>query len=134
VEDDSAHGLDDVGTDLDQAFSERLDLGASAGSSRGAQSQLLHEDVGGSGEKYPELIGPEARAACAVDFEAELELFDAVLRVPALAVDMFVDPLRRLGEVGDNEAGVLPLGSRPGCRTTSALTMTRRFFPQLLAA
>ena len=43
VEDDSAHGLDDTGTDLDQALPKSLDLSARAGSSGGTESQLLHE-------------------------------------------------------------------------------------------
>src|SRR5207249_7649753 len=67
----------------------------------------------GCGEEDPELISPEARAARAVHLEAELELLDAVLGVPALAVDPLVNPLWSLGEVGYDEAGIL-LGLTPG--------------------
>src|SRR6202166_4953194 len=52
------------------------------------------------------MIGPEAGATGAVDLEL-VQLFDAVLDVTALAIDMFVHPLWTLFHVGDDETRIV---------------------------
>ena len=52
------------------------------------------------------LVGPEAGATGAVDLEV-VQFLDAVLDVPALAVDMLVNPLRTLFHVGDDKTGII---------------------------
>ena len=62
-------------------------MSAGTGGTGGSQSQLLHQDIGGSGEQDTELVGPEAAATGAIDFEV-VQFLDAILDVTALAVDM----------------------------------------------
>ena len=53
----------------EQAVAQPRHLGAGARGNRGAQSQFLHQDVGGGGHQDPQLVGPEAAAAGAVDLQ-----------------------------------------------------------------
>jgi hypothetical protein len=87
-----------VSSDLEEVLTERRDLGASKSGSCGLAPDLLHEDIGGCGEGDPELVGPETRAARPVHLEAVMELLDPILDFTTPAVDLFVDPLRSLGE------------------------------------
>jgi hypothetical protein len=51
----------------------------------------LHEGIGGDGEQHAKLVGPEASATGAVEFHAELQLFDAILDLTARAVSAAID-------------------------------------------
>ena len=84
-------GDDDVGAQLEQAVAQPRHLGAGARRARGAQSQFLHQDVGGGGHQDPQLVGPEAATAGAVDLQTVEQFLDAVLDVAAGAVDPLVD-------------------------------------------
>src|ERR1019366_356226 len=89
-----------------QAFAQRPDLSASTVGVCGAQTQLLHQHVGGGGQQHAELVGPEITATGAVDLKS-VQFLDPVLDLAALAVDFFVEPLRSLCHVGDDEARVV---------------------------
>src|ERR1019366_5023187 len=54
-----------------------------------------------------QLIGEEAAATGAVDFQAVVQLFDAVLDVGAVAVDRRVQMARGVLEVSDHEARIV---------------------------
>ena len=71
-----------------------------------SQAQLLHQHVGGGGQQHAELVGPEIAATGAVDLQL-VQLLDPVLDFAALAVNLFVEPLRTLLQVGDDEARVI---------------------------
>jgi hypothetical protein len=102
----AAHRDHHAGTQLQQPFAERPDLSASTVGVCGAQAQLLHQHLGRSGQQHAELIGPEVTATGAVDLKS-VQFFDPVLDLATLAVDLFVEPLRTLCHVGDDEARVL---------------------------
>src|ERR1035437_6768682 len=102
----AAHRDHQAGTQLQQSFAERPDLSASTVGVCGAQAQLLHQHVGGGGQQYAELVGPEITATGAVDLKS-VQFLDSVLYLAALAVDPFINPLRALLHVGDNEARVV---------------------------
>src|SRR5258708_15967283 len=91
---------------MQQAFAQHANLSTGTSSSGSPQAQLLHQYIGGSGEQNAELVGPEAGATGAVDFEV-VQFLDAVFYVTALAVDMFVNPLRTLFHVGDDKPGIV---------------------------
>src|ERR1019366_7092103 len=55
---------------------------------------LLVEHIGGGSQQSAQLIGEEAAATGAVDFQAVVQLFDAVLDVGAVAVDRRVQMAR----------------------------------------
>ncbi len=95
------------GTELHQMFAQCADLGRSEGGARGSQVQLLVEHVGRSGQQAAQLVGQEASAAGAVDFQAVVQLLDPILDVVAGAVDHFIQMPRGLFEVRDYEARVL---------------------------
>ena len=80
---------------------ERLEL------ARGAQSQFLHQDVGGGGHQDPQLVGPEAAAAGAVYLQTVEQFLDAVLDVAAGAIDLLVDVAGGVAKIGDDEARVV---------------------------
>ena len=124
--DDAAHRDHDVNADLEQSFPEGGYLCPGTGGSCGTEPDLLHQHVRRRGEQDTKLISPEAGATGAVDLEAVVKLFDAVLDFAPLAVDLLVDPLRACPMLVTTNRGLF-FGSRPGCLTTSALTMTRRF-------
>src|SRR5258708_18795711 len=91
---------------MQQAFAQHANLSTGTSSSGSPQAQLLHQYIGSSGEQNAELVGPEAGATGAVDFEV-VQFLDAVFYVTALAVDMFVNPLRTLFHVGDDKPGIV---------------------------
>ena len=74
VQHDAPHGRLDPGTQLEQVFAQRADLGGSEGGARGTQTQLLVQHIGGGAEQPPQLIGKEASATGAVDFQAMMQL------------------------------------------------------------
>ena len=94
-------------------FAQGADLGRSKGGARSPQPQLLVEHVGSGGQKPSQLIGEEAAATGAVDFQAMMQFFDPVFDVATSAVDRFVQMPGRVLEVGDHEARVV-FGLRPG--------------------
>ena len=81
MEDDPADGLDDTRADLEEAVTERRDLGPPELRALRAEAQLLEEDVGGRRREETKLVPEEARAARAVELEAVVKLLDAVLAV-----------------------------------------------------
>ena len=80
--------------ELQQPFTKCGDLRTSARSPTGAKPKFLHQHIGGGGEHHPQLVGPETRAAGAVNRQPVEQLLDAVLDVGVLAIDRFVHPLR----------------------------------------
>src|ERR1017187_9297466 len=72
----------------------------------GSQAQLLHQHISGGGQQHAELVGPEIAATGAVDLQL-VQFLDPVLDLTALAVNLFVDPLRALLQVGNDEARVV---------------------------
>ena len=67
MQDDSAHGADDVDSELEEPIAEPRHLGAGACGAGGAQAKLLQEHVGGGGQQDAELVCCEPAAAGAVD-------------------------------------------------------------------
>ena len=113
VQHDAPHGRLYPCAELHEMFAQGADLGGSQGRAGGAQTQLLVEHVGGGAQQPPQLIGEEAAAAGAVDFQAMMQLFDPILDVPAGAVDRLVQMPGRVLEVGDHETRVV-FGLAPG--------------------
>lgn len=99
-------------TELQEPLAQRAQLSASTAGARCAQAQLLHEHVGGSRQQSTQLVGEEAPATRAVDLQPVVQLFDPILDLPARAVDVLVQLLRRGLEVGDEEARIVLL-NRP---------------------
>ena len=120
VEDDAAHGDDDVDTQFEQSLAQPRHLGAGTRGARGAHAEFLHQDVRGSREEHAQLIGPEATAARPADLEPVVQFLDPIVDVAAGTVDALVHEARRLAQIGDDEARVVAR------RTTSALITTRR--------
>src|SRR5271163_1597041 len=75
VQHDAPHGGLDPGTELHEVFAQGAYLGGAKGGARGAQSQLLEQHVRGGGQQSAQLIGEEAAATGAVDFQAVVQLF-----------------------------------------------------------
>ena len=107
VQHDAAHRGFDPGAEFHQLFAQGADLSRSEGSSGGPQAQLLVERVGGGAQQCAQLIGEEAAATGAVDFQPMVQLFDPVLDVTSGAVDRFIQMPRRVFKVGDHEARVV---------------------------
>ena len=107
VQHDAPHGRLYPGAAFYEVFAQGADLGRSEGGAGGPQTQLLVEHVGGGTQQPSQLIGEEAAAAGAVDFQAMMQLFDPILDVPAGAVDRFVQMPGRVHKVGDHEARVV---------------------------
>ena len=53
------------------------------------------------------MVGPEARAAGAAEGEGVMQFLDPVLAVAARGVDLRVQPLGRVPQVGDHEARIV---------------------------
>src|SRR5882672_24734 len=98
MEDDAAHGPDDMDAELKQPLPQRGHLRAGAGRARGPQPEFLHEHVRGGGEEHAQLIGPEATAARASELESIVEFLDPIFDVAAGAIHLFVDEARRWPE------------------------------------
>ena len=104
---DATDGLFHPDSELDQSLAKRGDLRACAGGSCRMSSQRLHEHEGGRGHENSKLVGQETCAARPIDLEAVVKLLDPVFDVAPLAVDVLVEGLRRVGEVGDDESRVV---------------------------
>src|ERR1035438_10809616 len=110
---DAPHGGLHPSAEFHALFAQGADLGRPKGGAGGPQPQFLVEHVGGGGQKPAQLIGEEAAATGAVDFQAMMQFFDSILDVPAGAIDRFVQMPGRVLEVRDYEARVV-LGLAPG--------------------
>src|SRR5665213_2970229 len=113
VQDNAPHGRLYPGAELHEVFAQGADLSGSEGGVGGPQTQLLVEHVGGGAQQPPQLIGEEATATGAVDFQTVMQLFDPILDVPAGAVDRLVQMPGGVFEVGEHEARVV-FGLAPG--------------------
>lgn len=105
--------LDHLRSDLDEAQSQRVELGdGKAGSFRHRSAQAPHQPIGARMQEKPELVGRRSGAGCAVSGKMRLPGLDVVLGCAALAVDILVERLGLpTGKIGDDEAGVSPLSS-----------------------
>lgn len=104
--------LDHPRGDLDEAQSQRVELGdGKARAFRHRSAQAPHQPIG-AGMQEPELVGRRSCAGCAVGGEMRLPGLDVVLGRSAPAVEILVE---RLGfpacKIGDDEAGVSTLGA-----------------------
>ncbi len=106
MQDHATHRNQHPGAQFQQPFAQGPDLSAGTVGARGPQAQLLHQHVSGGGQQHPELVGPEIAATGAVDLQV-VQFLDPVLDFAALAVNLFVDPLRTLLQVGDDEARIV---------------------------
>src|SRR5271157_1432424 len=95
-----------TGPEFQQPFSQGPDLSPRTVGACGSQTQLLHQHISGGGQQHAELVGPEIAATGAVDLQL-VQFFYPVLDLTTLAVNLFVDPLRTLLHVGDDEARVV---------------------------
>ena len=100
----------DLRADLEQARADRR--GAAVGQFRTLQRhrpQARHQRVRQRRDHQAHLVGVESMAAGPRAEQVELRFFDAVLRLAAGAVDLVVELLARLLEVGHHEPWVDPL-------------------------
>ena len=107
MQDDAADGAHDLHADRDQGLPEPRDLRAAERGAVGAQLQLLTQDEGRRRQRDAQLIGPEARATGAPEGEGVFEFLQAILAIAAGAIDVGVDPLGRLPQIGDDKARVI---------------------------
>src|SRR5713226_1882557 len=106
MDDDASYRNQHPGPQLQQSFAQHANLSVGTSGTGSPQAQLLHEDVRGGGEQDTELVGPEAGATGAVDLEV-VKFLDAIFDVATLTVDVFVNPLRTLFQVGDDKTGII---------------------------
>src|SRR6266478_6404782 len=92
MDDDASYRNQHPGSQLQQSLAQRANLGASTSGTGSPQAQLLQQNIRGRGEQDTKLVGPEAGATGAADFEV-VQLLDTILYVTALAVDPFINPL-----------------------------------------
>jgi len=107
MEDDAAHGAQDMDAKFEQPLPQRGHLRPGARRARRPQPEFLHEHVRGGGEEHAQLIGPEATAAGASDLESVVEFLDPIFNVAACTVDTLVDEPRRLPQIRDHKARVV---------------------------
>src|SRR5204863_4185560 len=71
-------------------------------------SQRADQRIGHRGEPQTQLVGPHRRCRGAVGKQVELTFLDAVFHIAAGAVDLLVEPLRRLlgAQRGDDKAWI----------------------------
>ncbi len=124
VQHDAPHGRFHPGAEFHEVFAQSADLRGTEGGPGSPQSQFLIEHVGGGAQEPAQLIGEEAAAAGAVDFQTMVQLFDPVLDITASAVDRLIQTPRRLLEVGDHEARIV-FGRAP--RMTDDLDLNLKF-------
>ena len=126
---DPGDHLGDPGGDLDQGHADGVELSVAPERGFGRQAaQRVQKPIGGGVDQQAELIGRRAGAGGAIGGEVQLVRLDQVFCLAARAVDVLVQPARRAGEVGDDEAAVAAL------RRASTRPITRRSTCQLLAA
>src|SRR3989454_11143932 len=107
MENDATYRDDDVDAQFEQPLPQPGHLGARTGGAPGPQAEFLHEDVRRRREEHAQLIRPEATATRASDLESIVEFLDPILDVSTSAVDVLIDPARRLPQIRDHEAGVV---------------------------
>src|SRR5713101_2587978 len=107
VQHDAAHRALDPDGELEQPLPQRGDLGVRAGRAARAALELLEQDVGGQSQQDAELVGQKLRAAGPVHLQPVMQLFEPVLHVAPLAVDLLVDRPGRAGQVGHDEPGIV---------------------------
>ena len=71
------------------------------------QSHLLHQCVGRRCQQHPERVRQKVRATGSADLHSVVQFFDPVLHVAPLTVNLLVNPLRTLFQVGDHEARIV---------------------------
>ena len=99
--------LDHARPDLDQALSDRRELGAGKRAGlwdRGTHA--IHQPEGGGVKNEPHLVGGGAVTRHAIRRQLRLVQLDQVLHLTALAIDVLVEMLRRALERGDDVADV----------------------------
>jgi len=104
---DAPHRALNSDTEFQELFAQSPDLSTPVGSARGADAQLLVEDVDRYGQQAAELISEQAAAAGAVGFETVVQLLDPILDVTASAIDCLVQVAGRGFEVRDHETRVV---------------------------
>ena len=77
-------------------------------------AQGVEQPIGGGVDQEPELVGGSAAAGGAVGGEMQLVRLDQIFSLAAGAVELVVEPARRAGDVGDDEAAVGALRRRLG--------------------
>ena len=107
MQDDPADGAHDLHADRDQRLPQPRDLRAAERGAVRAELQLLKQDEGRGRQRDAQLIGPEARATGAPEGEREFQFLEAILAVAAGAIDVGVDPLGRLPQIGDDKARIV---------------------------
>jgi hypothetical protein len=95
-----------AGTELEQPLAQHADLSTGTSCAGSTQAQFLHQDVGGCGEQDAKLVRPKTGATRAIDLQI-VQLLNTIFDVAALAVHLFVNPLRALLQVGDKKAGIV---------------------------
>jgi len=119
VQHDAAHRVLDPDGELDQPLAQRGDLRVRTGGAAGAALEFLEEHVGGQAQEDAELVGQKPRAAGPVHVQPVMQLLEPILHIAPLAVDLLVDCLRRTGEVGHDEPGIV-LGVAAGILSPAA--------------
>ena len=84
MDDDASYRNQRPGSQLQQSFAQRANLGAGTSGAGSPQAQLLHQDVGRGCEQDAKLVGPEAGATGAVDLEV-VQFLDTILSGKGLA-------------------------------------------------
>ncbi len=107
VQHDAAYRGLHSGAEFHQVFAQGADLGRAEGGARGAQAQFLVEHVARGGQQSAQLVGEEAAATGAVDFQTMMQLFDPVFDVTPGAVDRLVQMPGRVFQVRHHEAQVV---------------------------
>ena len=90
-----------------QAFSQSGYLSCRKNGSCRSSAHILHKYVRGSRHENPKLIGKKTRAACPVNFQAVVQLFDSILGISSAAINS-VDILWFVRKIGDYETIVVP--------------------------
>ena len=104
--------LGHTGRDLDQAKTDRIELGVAPEGGAGCQpAQGQQQPIGGGVEQQPELVSGGLGARRTIGGEVELVRLDQVFGLPARAVEFFVEGFGQSRQVGDDEAAVSALGS-----------------------
>jgi hypothetical protein len=107
VQDVPADGADDLAADRDQGLLKTWHLRAAA--ERGAvQPELLFlkYDEGRRRQRDAQLIGPEAGTTGASEGQREFDFLEPILAIATGAIDVAVNPLVCLPQIGDDEAQV----------------------------
>lgn len=92
---------------------------------RAPQAKLLIQNVGGGCEQHAQPIGQKDCAAAAINLQSMVQLPNSVLHIALIAVDFLYRCRAEAFRLVTTKRG-LSFGSRPSCRTTSALIRTRR--------